>query len=111
MVINPALTTAYQDGSLGGNEKTFSCPLRELAPDEIMKTLSYIWLLALLMLGNVLPSESIGRIVRLNLLRNPRHLCQDLNSKMFQRSTKRRPAHIKFLCTATALMQPARGSD
>ena len=85
MVINPALTTAYQDGialaslnilkRLGGSEKTFSCPLRELAPDGIMKTLSYIWLLALLMLGNVLPSESIGRIVRLNLLRNPRHLC------------------------------------
>jgi hypothetical protein len=36
-----------------------------------MKTPSYIWLLALLMLGNVLPSESIGRIVQLNFPRNP----------------------------------------
>ena len=28
---------------LGGNEKTFGCPLIELAPDGIMKTPSYIW--------------------------------------------------------------------
>jgi hypothetical protein len=45
---------------LGGNEKTFGRPLIELAPDGIMKTPSYIWLLALLMLGNVWPSQSKG---------------------------------------------------
>jgi hypothetical protein len=45
---------------LGGNKKSFGCPLLELTPDGIMKTLSYIRLLALLILGNVFPSESIG---------------------------------------------------
>jgi hypothetical protein len=64
---------------LGGNENTFGCPLTDLAPDGIMKTPSHIWMLALLMLGNVFPSESIGRIVRLNLPRNPAHRCQHLN--------------------------------
>jgi hypothetical protein len=34
---------------------------------------SNIWLLALLTLGNTLSSESIGRIVRLDLPRNPDH--------------------------------------
>jgi hypothetical protein len=34
---------------------------------------SNIWLLALLTLGNTLSSESIGRIVRLDLPHNPDH--------------------------------------
>ena len=45
---------------LGGNENRFGCPLLELAPDGIMETPSYIRLLALLILGNVFPSELIG---------------------------------------------------
>ena len=45
---------------LGGNEKSFRCPLLELAPDGIIETLSYIRLPALLMLGNVFPSELKG---------------------------------------------------
>src|SRR5262249_5391017 len=47
---------------LGGNENRFGCPLLKLAPDGIVKTPSYIRLFALLMLGNVLPSEIKGRI-------------------------------------------------
>jgi hypothetical protein len=42
---------------LGGNENRFGCSRRELAPNGIMKALSYIRLLALLILGNALPSE------------------------------------------------------
>jgi hypothetical protein len=115
---------------LGGNENTFGCPLIEVAPDGIMKTPSYIWLLALLMLGNVLPSESIGRIVRLDLSRNPGHLCQHLNFQdvsAFQQAatcaTTSGDLRTQVSVYATAaltnssrlelyrLMQPARGSD
>jgi hypothetical protein len=58
---------------LGGNENSFRCPLLDLALDGIMKTPSYIRLLALLIFGNVFPSELIGKIEQLNLLRNPGH--------------------------------------
>ena len=45
---------------LGGNENRFRCPLVELPPDGMMKTLSHIRLHALPILGNVFPSELIG---------------------------------------------------
>ena len=48
---------------LGGNENRFGSPLLELAPDGIMKTTSYIRLFALLIFGNVFPSEFKGQIV------------------------------------------------
>ncbi|MGB9018731.1 MAG: hypothetical protein WCC77_13920, partial [Pseudolabrys sp.] len=63
---------------LGGNENWFGCPLIDPTLDGIMKTSSYIWIFALLMLGNVFPSESIGQIVRLNFPRNPGHRPQHL---------------------------------
>jgi hypothetical protein len=42
---------------LGGNEKRFVCPLLKLAPDGVIETPSYIRVRALLILGNVFPSE------------------------------------------------------
>jgi hypothetical protein len=56
-----------------GNENRFGSPFLKLAPNGIMKTLSYVRLLALLIFGNVFPSELIGQIEQLNLLRNPDH--------------------------------------
>ena len=58
---------------LGGNENRFGCPLVDLAPDGFMKTSSYIWMFALVMLGNVFPREPIGQIVHLNFPRNLGH--------------------------------------
>jgi hypothetical protein len=48
---------------LGGNENSFGSPLLDLASDGIMETPSYIRLLALLIFGNVFPSEFKGQIV------------------------------------------------
>ena len=48
---------------LGGNKKRLACPLLNFTPNRIMQTARYIRLLALLKLGNVFPSEAIGRIV------------------------------------------------
>jgi hypothetical protein len=48
---------------LGSNEKRFGCSLLNLPPNRIMQTRRYIRLLALLKLGDVLPSETIGRVV------------------------------------------------
>ncbi len=45
---------------LGSNKNSFGSPLLELAPDGIIEMPSYIWLVALLILGNVFPSEFIG---------------------------------------------------
>jgi hypothetical protein len=66
---------------LGGNENGFGCALTDLAPGGIMKTSSYIWMFALLMLGNVSPSEPIGRIVQLNFSRNLGHSFASLTSE------------------------------
>jgi hypothetical protein len=38
----------------------FGCSVLEQASNGVVKTASYIWLLMLLKLGNVLPSEAIG---------------------------------------------------
>jgi hypothetical protein len=48
---------------LGSNEKRFGCSLLNLTPNRIMQTRRYIRLLALPKLGDVLPSETIGRVV------------------------------------------------
>ena len=48
---------------LGGNQKRLGCPLLNFTPNKIMQAPRYIRLLALLKLGNVFPSEAIGRIV------------------------------------------------
>jgi hypothetical protein len=47
---------------LGGNEKRLGCPLLKLAPDRNIQTKSYIRLLMLLKLGNVIPSEPISLV-------------------------------------------------
>ena len=47
----------------GGNKKRLACPLLNFTQNRIMQTARYIRLLALLTLGNVFPSEAIGRIV------------------------------------------------
>ena len=48
---------------LGGNQKRLACPFLNFTPNKIMQTPRNIRLLALLNLGNVFPSEAIGRIV------------------------------------------------
>ena len=48
---------------LGGNQKRLACPFLNFTPNKIMQAPRYIRLLALLKLGNVFPSEAIGRIV------------------------------------------------
>ena len=48
---------------LGGDEERIGCSILQLASNGIVKKSSYIRPLALLTLGNVLPSEAKGRIV------------------------------------------------
>ena len=48
---------------LGGDEERIGCSVLQLASNGIVKKSSYIRPLALLTLGNVLPSEAKGRIV------------------------------------------------
>jgi hypothetical protein len=62
-----------------GDKERLGCSVLQQASNGIVKTSSYIRLLALLMLGNVFPRESVGRIVRLNLPRDPGHHCHHLN--------------------------------
>jgi hypothetical protein len=45
------------------------------------------------MLGNVFPRESVGRIVRLNLPRDPGHHCHHLNPGSLKRAPCQYPRY------------------